>query len=177
MPEPALPCRAAARHRPSACVRWPLAGIAAVLATAALAPLPAAANDTLVRFDGGIGSQPLRSGGLVNDVLGVPPGGRPWVIERLKADVRSDGRIRVDGRGLLLAGGENIGTAGGQSVRARLFCDGVPSDTKVVPLDPDGDFRIDDVLIPAPPTTTCNKPILLIINTNGAWFAAGIPKR
>jgi hypothetical protein len=176
MPEPALPCRAAARHHPSACIRWPLAGIAALVATAALAPLPATANDTLVRFDGGIGSQPLRAEGLVNDVRGLSPGGRPWVIERLKAEVRSDGRIRVEGRGLLLAGGNGIGTAGGQSVHARLYCDAAFSDTKAVPLDEDGDFRIDDVLIPTPPSV-CNTPVLLILNPNNAWFAAGIPKR
>jgi hypothetical protein len=43
-------------------------------------PVAANAQDSLVRFDGGIGSQPLRAGALVNDVFGVSPGGRPWVI-------------------------------------------------------------------------------------------------
>mgnify|MGYP001602548241 FL=1 len=43
-------------------------------------PLSAAAQTSLVRFEGGIGSQPLRAGALVNEVLGVNPGGRPWGI-------------------------------------------------------------------------------------------------
>jgi len=44
-----------------------------------------------------------------------------------------------------------------------------------VPLDADGDFRIDDTLNPAP--SDCASPVLLIRNTGGVWFAAGIPKR
>ena len=48
--------------------------------------------------------------------------------------------------------------------------------TATVPLEPDGDFRIDDVLSPAPPSP-CDTPVLLIVNANGAWFAAGIVKQ
>ena len=148
--------------------------ILACLALSALA-LPAAA-DSIARFEGGIGSQPLRAGALTNDVFGVPPGGRPWVIENLSASVSSLGRILVVGRGLILGGGNNIGTSGGQSVRARLFCGGVPHDTvTLVPLDPDGDFRIEDQLLPPPPSV-CANPVLLIVSGGGSWFAAGIPK-
>jgi len=147
-----------------------------LLSVAMLAPLAASAAQPLVRFDGGIGSQPLRAGALVNDVLGVPPGGIPWVISRLHADVGIDGSISVDGRGLLLAGGANIGRPAGQSVRARLFCGGAPAgDSELVPLDPQGDFRISGVLNQTPPAV-CANPILLIVNANGAWFAAGIQK-
>jgi hypothetical protein len=162
-------------HLPSAHRRLLGAYAAALIAVAALVPEAASAADHLVRFDGGIGSQPLRAGGLVNDVFGVPPGGRPWEIADLRADVRTDGRIRVDGRGLILGGGNGIGTSGGQQVRARLICDGAFHDTNLVQLAPDGDFRINDVLVPTPPSP-CNTPVLLIINPNGAWFAAGIPK-
>ena len=135
----------------------------------------ALANDRLVRFEGGIGSQPLRAGGTPNLVHNIPPGGAPWVIERLSADVRTDGSIRVDGRGLLLGGGNNIGGAGGQSVRARLICNGVFSDSALVPLEPNGDFRITGSLTPIP-LSPCLNPVLLIINAGGSWFAAGIPK-
>jgi hypothetical protein len=138
-------------------------------------PLSAVANDSLVRFEGGIGSQPLRAGALPNVVFGTNPGGVPWVIERLSADVRAGGHISVRGRGLLLGGGNGIGTAGGQSVRARLICGGVFFESGLVPLDQDGDFRIDDALLPPPPSP-CATPVLLIVNANGSWFAAGIPK-
>ena len=62
-----------------------------------------------------------------NVVCGVAPGGIPWRISRLHANVLTDGHITVEGRGLLLAGGNAtlvnaIGTNGGQSVRAELFC-------------------------------------------------------
>jgi hypothetical protein len=43
-----------------------------------------------------------------------------------------------------------------------------------VPLEPNGDFRIDETLNPAP--SECPSPVLLIRNTGGVWFAAGIPK-
>jgi hypothetical protein len=137
-------------------------------------PVAANADDSRVRFDGGIGSQPLRAGGLVNDVFGVPPGGRPWVISRLSADVNSR-RIIVDGRGLVLAGGNSIGTGAGQSVRARLFCGGVPHDSALVALEDNGDFRIDSALSPSPPRP-CADPVLLIVSGGGSWFAAAIPR-
>jgi hypothetical protein len=148
--------------------------LAGLLALGALVPATAAA-ESLVRFEDGIGSQPLRAGAAPNAVFGQNPGGVPWVISRLSAEVRTDGRIRADGRGLLLAGGNGIGTNGGQSVRARLFCAGVPSDSELVQLDERGDFRIEGFLNPFPPAV-CATPVLLIISANGAWFAAGIPK-
>jgi hypothetical protein len=48
-------------------------------------------------------------------------------------------------------------------------------DSATVPLEANGDFRIDDVLTPRPPAV-CASPVLLIRNAGGAWFAAGIPK-
>lgn len=150
--------------------------------------LPAMADESLVRFKGGIGVNPVSSvvgidpTGLANRnvVRGIAPGGQPWVIESLKADVRVDGRIRVDGRGLLLSGGEGIGTTGGQQVRAILFCGsgaGITAHSSgLVTLEPDGDFRIDDVLDSTPPSP-CNSPVLLIVNAGGRWFAAGIPQQ
>lgn len=118
-----------------------------------------------------------------NIVRGVQPPGQIWVIASLKADVAADGRIRVDGRGLLLGGGNGIGGNAGASVFATLICEAaapfIELNTTVtgVPLEADGDFRIDDVLSPAPPPI-CTSPLLLIRNVaNGAWFAAGIVKR
>jgi hypothetical protein len=109
----------------------------------------------------------------------LTPGGRPWVISRLSVDVKLDGRISVDGRGLLLAGGNNVGRTGGQSVHARLFCGGIAHNSGTVPLDADGDFRIEDMLTPLP-GFPCTDPILLIVSgvaPAGSWFAADIPKQ
>lgn len=135
---------------------------------------PVTADERLVRFDGGIGVIPVRAGPAANVVQGVNPGGQPWVIAALSADVRVDGRIAVDGRGLLLGGGNAIGTNGGQSVLARLFCGGIAHDSDLVLLEPNGDFRIDDILTPLPPDP-CVTPVLLIVSSGGNWFAAGIP--
>jgi hypothetical protein len=148
------------------------------------------ADESLVRFDGGIGVIPVsnvtqNADGSVtvsrNIVRGVLPPGQIWTIDRLRADVRADGRIVVDGRGLLLAGGNNVGLNGGQSVFATLICEASApfvlrnTTTTGVRLAANGDFRIDDMLSPAPPAA-CASPVLLIRNTGGAWFAAGILK-
>jgi hypothetical protein len=83
----------------------------------ALFPLSAVADDTLVRFRGGIGVLPVASGvgqaataEVVNRniVRGVQPAGQIWVISALRADVKVDGRIDVDGRGLLLGGATRL---------------------------------------------------------------------
>jgi hypothetical protein len=160
------------------------------------APLGATSDDTLVKFDGGIGVIPVSNvtvaGGVVtvsrNIVRGVNSPGQIWVIRALSAEVETDGRITVRGRGLLLGGGGGIGTNAGQSVRATLSCDaaGPFFSTALVPLDAAGDFRIDDMLVgddalnnntPAMFPTTCASPVLLIRNPGGNWFAAGIVDR
>ena len=153
------------------------------------------ADDTLVRFQGGIGDIPVSNVAgpanpdgtfpnvTRNTVRLVNPAGQIWVIAALRADVKVDGRIRVDGRGLLLGGGNAIGLNGNASVFATLICEAVAPFTEHsthgagVALEPNGDFRIDDVLVPAPPAD-CDSPVLLIRNAepNPAWFAAGIPK-
>jgi hypothetical protein len=157
-------------------------------------PLSTFADDSLVKFKGGIGVIPVSSaaGALNADgtspnvnrnvVRGVNPPGQIWVIADLKADVKTDGRIEVKGRGLLLGGGNNIGLNANASVFATLICEAAAPFTLRnttligVPLEPNGDFRIDDSLDQTP--FDCASPVLLIRNANGgAWFAAGIQKR
>ena len=151
-------------------------------------PLAAAADDTLARFKGGIGVIPVSSGVGVapqsvvvnrNIVRGVQPAGQIWVIDKLEARVRANGHIRVEGKGLILGGGNNAGRASGQSVFATLICEPVApfvehsTNLTGVPLSVEGDFRIDDVLSPAVPFA-CPSPMLLIRNAAGlAWFAVG----
>ena len=168
------------------------AAFAGALALVAASAFPAIGGD--LKFRGGIGVIPVSSGvgtGATAEVVnrnlvrGVQPPGQIWVIEDLKAEIDLDsGRVRVDGRGLLLGGGGNIGTNANQSVRATLICSTVITppattpplfDSDLVPLEANGDFRIDDVLNPLPPRE-CASPVLLIRNPAGAWFAAGIPK-
>ena len=151
-------------------------------------------RQNLVTFRGAIGDIPVANvagtpnpNGSFPDVIqnivrGVNPAGQIWVISDFRADVKVDGRIRVDGRGLLLGGGNTIGTNGNASVFATLICEDTPPFTQFstnitgVPLAANGDFRIDDVLMPAPPAQ-CGSPVLLIrVTPSGAWFAAGIPK-
>jgi hypothetical protein len=152
------------------------------------------ADDTLVRFQDAIGDIPVANvAGVANpdgtfpDVVRnivrlVNPAGQIWVISDFKADVKVDGHIRVDGKGLLLGGGNAIGTNGNASVFATLICEAVAPFTQNstnlagVALAANGDFQIDDVLVPTPPAE-CVSPVLLIRTTvGGSWFAAGIPK-
>ena len=80
----------------------------------------ALADNTLAKFKGGIGVIPVSSGvGMAptaavvnrNIVRGVQPAGQPWVIRDLDATVKTDGSIGVKGRGMLLAGGDSIGSS------------------------------------------------------------------
>jgi hypothetical protein len=168
-------------------------GSLAALTMVVLAPRSALGygrqENSLVRFDHGIGVDPI-SNVVVNGttttvtpnvVRGISPAGQIWRIADLDASVTTDGHIRARGRGLLLGGGNAIGTNGGQSVFATLFCGPaatatVSSSNQVgVALESDGDFTIDDVLSPLPPSS-CETPVLLIRTAAGAhpWFAAGI---
>ena len=141
----------------------------------------AAAADVIIQFDGGIGADPV--GGINgttglpvrNDVLGVPPGGRPWVIRKLKATYYTDGTASVRGQGLLFSGGDVIGTRGTVAqVKATLFCGGIQYDTPPMALDTLGNFSFKGQLAMFPPTP-CSQPVLLIRSLGGNWFAAGIP--
>src|SRR4029078_13745628 len=104
-----------------------------------------------------------------------------WVIQDHAAYVKQDGRIRLDGRGLLLGSGNAVGGNANQSVFATLFCanDGNIQHSSTlagVPLEVNGDFCIDDTLSPVPPNP-CTSPVLLIRSAgSGSWFAAGLPK-
>ena len=128
----------------------------------------ASANDTLARFKGGIGVIPVSSGVAPvasqltsadvnrNFVRGVQPAGQIWVIDKLDAKVSMNGRISVEGKGLILGGGNNAGRATGQAVFATLICDlpGFEQHSTTltgVVLTTTGDFKIHDTLSPAPP--------------------------
>jgi hypothetical protein len=164
-----------------------------VLLIAGLFSLPAAAADrgVLVKFKGGIGVIPVSNVTVAgtppvvtvrpNIVRGVNPAGQIWVIEKLEARVKTNGDIKVNGKGLILGGGDSAGRATGQMVIATLICEAPPgpftersTHPDGVPLSDEGDFQIDDVLTPLP--DGCVSPVLLIRNAaNLGWFAVGIP--
>jgi hypothetical protein len=164
-----------------------------LLALVMVARASAHERDDLARFEGGVGVIPVSNGAgpvnpdgtfpnvKLNVVRGVNPGGGPWTIGELRADVDTDGRIDVRGRGLLLASGNSIGQNANQSVFATLICEAAApfvehSTTFSVPLAPDGDFHIADTLDRVP--ADCASPLLLIRSSaNGTWLAAGIPAR
>ncbi|MET0502254.1 MAG: hypothetical protein ABW172_12095 [Candidatus Binatia bacterium] len=155
------------------------------------------ADNTLAKFKGGIGVIPVSSGVVPpplppttltsevvnrNFVRGVQPAGQIWVIKDLDAHVKTNGVIKVKGKGLILGGGNNAGRATGQSVFATLICDAVApapfiqhnTNLTGVELADNGDFKIDDVLAPALPVV-CDSPMLLIRTAgSGNWFAVGI---
>jgi hypothetical protein len=160
------------------------AAVATLVGVALFATDVVHAAQPLLKFEGGIGAQPLAANAAVNAVFDVPPGGRPWVIERLSATIDINSNIKVDGRGLLLAGGNAIARNGGQSVRPLLLCTNGTAATSIVTsrhttpakaLADNGDFSFDEPMSPQVPPD-CANPILLIVNAGGAWFAAGIPK-
>jgi hypothetical protein len=174
--------------------------VSALLMLIPLVVVAAAPEVLVARFDGGIGVDPVSGMStaapcsvaapcpVANVVRGVPPGGIPWHIGDFHARVRQDGHIFVEGRHLVLAGGNSLGQSLGASVQAQLFCGLPPTSTSVSPgyttpitttavtLTPDGDFRLDEMLSPTPPDP-CDDPVLLIVSAaNGHWFAAGVPQ-
>jgi len=165
--------------------------IAILCAVVAVGSVSTQASDFIARFDGGIGVIPVQNGAgpanadttlpnvRLNVVRGVNPGAGPWRIADLRADIDATGRIKVRGRGLLLASSDSIGQNANQRVFATLICEAKApfvqhSTATTVPLEPNGDFRIDDTLTTVP--SECPSPVLLIRNAGGAWFAAGVPK-
>jgi hypothetical protein len=148
----------------------------------------------LVRFSGAIGVDPVASLNVAttNVVRGINPGGRHWVLRRLKATVGTDGIISAKGSGLLFGSGDLIGTRGAvASVVATLACGPANATASLftsppAELDLAGNFHVkgalsQDGVNAAVLPVTCDNPALLIRSFNtatglaGNWFAAGIP--
>jgi hypothetical protein len=132
-----------------------------------------------------VGSTPTTATPPGPVLFGVPPGGAPWTIGRSEARVRAD-RVRVRAEGLLLVNTGNPaldGTTGPvRAVAAAVFCNGsaTPAFTSAaVPLEPDGDFRVDQAVTTALPAP-CLAPAVLVriaqtaagAVANGAYIAA-----
>ncbi|HZR70051.1 MAG TPA: hypothetical protein VFB01_13460 [Burkholderiales bacterium] len=139
---------------------------------AALAPVSARADD-VVRWKTVIGI--IQAGNAVGNIGG---GGQPWSTTggEAKANLRN-GHVEFNVRGLVLAGGNTIGTPGAiDQVKGTLICNAGATndtvDTPLVPLSPTGDAQFSgDVVIPAA-CSPANIAFLVRIAAN-RWIANG----
>lgn len=156
----------------------------ALLTTAALAGSAAsamsAAADPGGAQHGGPGVTHLHAGSTLLDtslapsvptdpvLFGSAAGGAPWVLRLGRADLRSNGRLEVVIRGLVIPVAPFNGTAGPvTTVDAALYCNGssTPAATSPsVPISTKGDATINaKLMLPS----TCLAPAFLI-HPNGA---------
>ena len=137
-------------------------------------------RDFLARFDGGIGVIPATNpDGQPNTVRGVPSPPGPWRIASLRADIDTYGRVKIRGRGLLIANGNAIGTNFNQRVFATLICEvtaPIQRSTDKAGSCARTERRFSNRRHAGPGARGMPNPVLLIRNTGGVWFAAGIPK-
>ncbi|HXD20537.1 MAG TPA: hypothetical protein VN654_26155 [Vicinamibacterales bacterium] len=155
----------------------------ALVAVLSLLAMPATghADDKILSFDTMTGVvRPFT--GTTNPIRGVNGGGIPWRVAAAKGELRTDGRIRVRVRGLVLAEGARAGTNPITEFKAIVSCltpavDGtgalvastVNRSTNTFPASPEGDSEIEDVVsLPAP----CIAPIVFVTSPTGSWFAA-----
>jgi hypothetical protein len=116
-----------------------------------------------------------------NMVGGITGGGQPWTTlgGRARVDL-AKGQLDFDVQGLVLAGGNSIGTpAAINQVKGTLVCivagaTPVILDTTPVPLSPQGDADFSGPIGPIPSTCdSSNVAFLVRIATSGAWIANG----
>ncbi|MCW2601693.1 MAG: hypothetical protein JWM02_3522 [Frankiales bacterium] len=104
-----------------------------------------------------VGSNPAPASPVI---AGIQPGGAPWVNGESTVRVRSDGRIKVRIRGLVIPIAPFNGTNPVTSAVATLVCSDVVADsTEPFALDAAGNGRTRDVVtVPS----GCHDPVVLI---------------
>ncbi len=120
-------------------------------------------NATLAGIPASLTGQPF---------MGATGGGVPWQIDRGRAKLSMDGRLKVDVRGLVLAAGTSKGTNPIATGHALVSCSGaVVAMSGPVPFSTTGDARVDTMVsLPA----SCLAPVVFFagITANGdRWFA------
>lgn len=149
------------------------------LGAASLLALPAFAGPSdpkVLEFDTMAGVEAPYTG-ATNAIRGVPGGGLPWTLDEAKGELRTDGRLEVRVRGLVLAAGANVGTNPIASFRAIVSCETIGAagealttnvSTGTFPASTAGDADIEaTVNLPDP----CYAPIVFVTSPGGAWFA------
>lgn len=126
----------------------------------------------------------MQAGNVVGSVpaTAIAGGGQPWSVTGGEAKVNlASGEVRFKVRGLVLAGGNGVGTPGAVvEVKGTLVCDTNNSagpmailDTPLVPLSATGDAQFSGTIGPIP--AACAEPDIafLIRGTANRWFANG----
>jgi hypothetical protein len=146
----------------------------ALLATA-LVPAAADGGGSSVRWKTIIGI--IQSGNVVGNITG---GGQPW--STLGGDARVDlasGNLEFEVRGLVLAGGNSIGTPDAiLQVKGTLVCDPgaadqVVVDTPLVTLSAQGDAEFEGNVGPIPAVCTPSNTAFLVRIGANRWIANG----
>ena len=163
--------------------RFRIALIGLVLAAALVVPaLGAGGSDgrKILDFDVMAGvTAPFT--GDTNKVRDLAGGGLPWELDQAKGTLRSDGRLKVEVEGLVLARRAPVptnlrGTNPVPNFKAIVSCltttggSTVPTnvETGLVPATTSGDAEIDTTVdLPS----TCFAPIVFVTSPTGQWFA------
>ena len=133
---------------------------------------PAAADTVRWRTIIGI----IQAGNLVGNIGG---GGQPWstLSGRARADLAT-GRVDFEVEGLVLAGGNTIGTPGAvNQVKGTLVCivgtTTVALDTPLVPLSAQGNAEFSGSVGPVPSACTSSNVAFLVRIAADRWIANG----
>jgi len=151
--------------------------LAAVTAGGLLLPAmvsPAAADGVSVKWKTIIGI--IQAANMVGN---IPGGGQPWSTLGGHASVDlSSGRVEFEVNGLVLAGGNSIGTPDNiNQVMGTLLCDpggaNLAFNTVLVPLSARGDAEFSGSVGPLPTTCTPTNVAFLVRIAAGRWIANG----
>jgi|SRR5579863_350445 len=116
--------------------------------------------------------------GAENPIRGLSGGGVPWAVSEARGELRENGKLRVQVRGLVLAAGPLAGTNPAATFRAVVSCQSIdPTGNPAVvnitsadfPATPAGNGQIEATLAGVP--NPCFAPIIFVTSTTGHWFA------
>jgi len=115
-----------------------------------------------------------------NKVDGITGGGQPWSTRGGEVHVKLiDGTVEFEVRGLVLAGGNAIGTPDAVTqVKGTLVCGPgsatpVVIDTPLVPLSPQGNAQLEGSFSSSTASCSATDVAFLVRTAGGAWIANG----
>jgi hypothetical protein len=143
---------------------------------------PAQADSpTILKFGSMVGIPAALTGAQSQAPLrGISGGGLPWSLTSANGELKSNGKLKVEVTGLVLAAGPNAGSNPIANFRATVSCVGadgsftnISTDAFPATMGPatsgGGNADIEtSVSLPHP----CIAPIIFVTSPGGAWFAA-----